>query len=194
MDLKNFYKKHSTVINIAGGLALAALIIWKRRAIWYYIKLPLRMANDALNAVELEKLHPKAKSIFATFIDRIKKLGYDVSITSSYRSFQKQAALDKENKLNADPGKSYHNYGLAIDINVEKDGKFLKKANSVADWNKSGIPALAKSLGLAWGGDYKNYLDPIHFEYRLAPIDKLYAAAIKQFGSVEKAEGNKVNV
>lgn len=194
MNLTNFYKKHSTAINIAGGIALAALIIWKRRAIWYYLKLPLRMANDALNAVELEKLHPKAKPIFATFIDRIKKLGYDVIITSSYRTFQKQAQLKKENASNAAPGRSYHNYGCAIDINLEKDGKFWKKATPKEEWNKTGVPALAKSLNLLWGGTYINYRDAVHFEYKIASIDTLYANAVKQFGTIEKVEGNKVNV
>lgn len=194
MNIIDLYKKHSTVINISAGVLLAAIIVWKRRAIWYYIKLPIRMANDALNTLELEKLHPKAKPIFATFIDRIKKLGYDVTITSSYRTFQKQAQLKKENSANAAAGRSFHNYGLACDINLEKDGKFWKKATSVAEWNKTGVPELAKSLGLLWGGTYKNYLDAIHFEYRVKPIDQLYAQAIKQFGSIEKAEGNKVNI
>jgi peptidoglycan LD-endopeptidase CwlK len=179
-----------------GLAALAAgLIVWKRKIIWYYIKLPLRMANDLNNAAKIEQLHVKVRPIFSNFIQKIKDLGWDVRITSGYRTFQEQDALHKENASNGLPGRSWHNYGASCDINAEKDGKLLRKASSIAEWEASGIPALAKSMGLKWGGLFTTYHDPIHFEFPLASsIQVAYDAAIKQFGSVEKAQGNQVRI
>lgn len=143
----------------------------------------------------LSRLHPKYQNLFRRFIAEIEKLGYKVLITSGYRTFQEQAAEHKDNSKNAAAGKSVHNYGAAIDLNLisKKDGKQLKKSSSKTDWEKTGIVKIAKQLGLDWGGNFASYHDPVHFEVPL-DTDKLYAQAIRQFGSESKVVGNRVNI
>lgn len=144
----------------------------------------------------LKKLHPKAQNKFRSFIKDLQDLGYDVILTSGYRTFQEQIKLKKENSSNAQAGLSHHNYGTGIDINVKKGTTWLRKASSKADWEKSGIPKLAKDkYNLRWGGDFNSYHDPVHFDFEnIYHSSDLYADAIKQFGSADKTIGNKVNI
>lgn len=145
---------------------------------------------------ELKKLHPKAQPIFRSFIHDIEKMGYKVRVTDGYRTFQESIKLKTDNDLNAKAGFSLHNYGMAVDINISYGNNWLRKSSSKADWEKTGIPQYAKKkYNLRWGGDFRGYHDPIHFDLEnIYPVNKLYAQAVKQFGSAEKAEGNKVNI
>jgi hypothetical protein len=144
----------------------------------------------------LKKLHPKAQPTFRAFIHDLEEMGYKVIFTSGYRTFQEQIALKKQNSSNATAGFSQHNYGMAIDVNVVKDNKWLRKSSSKSDWEKTGIPKLAKDkYNLRWGADFKGYHDPVHFDLEnIYPVQKLYAQAIKQYGSADKTIGNKVNI
>jgi peptidoglycan L-alanyl-D-glutamate endopeptidase CwlK len=70
---------------------------------------------------------------------------------------------------NAKGGKSYHNYGLAIDICLILDGKeaswdTLKDydGDKVADWMEA--VAIFKTRGWEWGGDFKSIKDAPHFQ------------------------------
>ena len=59
------------------------------------------------------------QSTFETFIKRVhKETPYTVYITSGYRSIKHQQRLYKQNKKNAKPGSSPHEYKRAIDINL----------------------------------------------------------------------------
>ena len=121
-------------------------------------------------------------------------MGYKVRVTDGYRTFQESIKLKKENPKNATAGFSLHNYGAALDINVSYGDNWLRKSSSKADWEKTGIPQYAKNkYNLRWGGDFNGYHDPIHFDLEnIYPVNKLYAQAIKQFGSAEKAKGNEM--
>lgn len=145
----------------------------------------------------LTDMHPKYQNIFRRFIAEAEKLGYKVLITSGYRSFQEQVKLHKENAQNAPAGKSMHNYGVALDLNLisKKDGSQLKKASTSKAWENTGIVKVAEKLGLKWGGgkNFGSYHDPVHFEVPLGG-DKLYSLAIKQFGNESKVIGNRVSI
>lgn len=120
--------------------------------------------NKNLN--KLNNFPKDKKNLFINFINEINKLGYWVNITSSLRTYDEQKKLYNKNKLNAKPGTSPHEFYNAIDINLidKKSGfVFLKKTNK-SIWINSKVPYLANSLGLKWGGDFKNYSDNVHFE------------------------------
>jgi D-alanyl-D-alanine carboxypeptidase-like protein len=73
---------------------------------------------------------------------------------------------------NAQPGDSYHNFGLAFDV-VPTEYK------SLPNWNPSGdywqiIGNIGKNLGLTWGGDFSTPDKP-HFELKAAPLSELKA-------------------
>lgn len=71
-------------------------------------------------------------------------------------------------------GKSYHNYGLAVDIyptltkwktTVEWGQTSVKQKIDVKEWFKrSGIVDLARDCGLEWGGSWSEIYDPWHFQ------------------------------
>ena len=77
----------------------------------------------------------------------------------------------------AKPGRSYHNYGMAVDIVLLKDtngdGTYDKASwetnldfdgDGKADWSE--IVAIFKAYGWTWGGDFlpKNKIDKPHFQ------------------------------
>lgn len=71
-------------------------------------------------------------------------------------------------------GKSYHNFGLAVDIVVRAVGEPAKSASvarGVHSWDSLekfyddiGLLAWAKKCGLSWGGYWEKIYDPVHFE------------------------------
>jgi hypothetical protein len=118
---------------------------------------------------EIAKTEPHSGIIFKNFIAEIEsKTDWNVVINSGLRSEEEQIELKKQNSKNASAGRSKHVKGKAIDINLYEKGwfprNFLKKSDTKAAWEKTGVPDLAKQFGLKWGGDFKTYHDPVHFE------------------------------
>jgi ribosomal protein S17E len=143
----------------------------------------------------LKQLHPKYQNRFRGFFRDVKEvLGWNVIATSSYRTFAEQARLHSLNTKNAVAGYSTHNYGLSMDINLQKGTTYLRKTSPQKDWEKTGIVELAKKYGLDWGGNkFVSYYDPVHFEVTGVDTKKLRALALAQFGTDNsKIQGNRV--
>lgn len=145
----------------------------------------------------IQELHPAARDKFARLVADIeKKTGWRVTINSGYRSYAEQAVEYQANSKNAKPGYSYHNYGLALDLNVSKGKVMLMKNSSDAEWEASGVPALARSMGFRWGGDLTGYQDAVHFDLgNKYDINKLRQLAVSQFGTnPANVIGNQVKI
>jgi len=59
----------------------------------------------------------------------------------------------------AEPGESYHNYGLAIDV--------VEILGGAAIWTNPKWPLIGrigKSFGFEWGGDWQGKMDKPHFQ------------------------------
>ncbi len=153
-----------------------------------------KFAKD--NEKYIENLNPQAKATFVSFLNDISKLGYAVVISSGYRASKEQAALKKQNSKNASAGFSTHEYGIALDINLVKDGKWLNKNSPLEAWRKTGIVDLAKNkYKMRWGGDFKGYLDPIHFDLgNTYDVNKLYTKALAIYGKASDIQGNKLKL
>ena len=83
------------------------------------------------------------------------------------------------------PGKlSNHSSGTALDLNSLRHP--LGKAGTFPAEKVPMIQALAKKYGLAWGGDYKNRKDEMHFEIAVTPIKA--AKLIEKLGLAEKTD------
>ena len=67
---------------------------------------------------------------------------------------------------NAKPGYSHHNFGLAFDFAVLKEGRPLWDQNH-PHWNE--FVRIAKEEGFAWGGDWSSFKDYPHLELANAP-------------------------
>ena len=106
---------------------------------------------------------------FEHFVNDVEKeSGWKVKIISGLRSRNEQIQLKRDNPRNAPVNKSRHVMGRAVDINLYKrvglSTLWLKKGNSKASWRKAGVPKIALRYKLLWGGTYRNYHDPVHFE------------------------------
>ncbi len=106
---------------------------------------------------------------FTHFVDAIEKeTDWKVEIISGLRTKEEQIQLKRDNPRNASVKKSRHVLGRAVDLNLYRRNGFrfirLKKSNSKGSWIATGIPEIAKRYGLLWGGTYRNYHDPVHFE------------------------------
>lgn len=181
--------KHA--LAVAGVLFIVWLLLGNAKA-------DLSSLNTEQRAY-VEKLHPVAQPYFVRFINEAEKTGWTVIITSGYRDYAKQVQLKAQNSKNASPGRSWHNYGMAIDINLSKGGERLRMASAKGAWQATGVPKIALDMGMTWGGNFPNYHDPVHFD--ISPIlkkkygldiNKCQALAIKQFGSSQAARGNEL--
>jgi LAS superfamily LD-carboxypeptidase LdcB len=106
---------------------------------------------------------------FSAFADAVEsETDWHIVITSGYRTEEEQAILNENDARNADAGQSKHNFGKAIDLNFYKNkgltGVWLMKNSSKKRWEDSGILKIAKKYRLKWGGNFRNYYDPVHFE------------------------------
>ncbi|MCC3375061.1 M15 family metallopeptidase [Cohnella sp. REN36] len=121
-------------------------------------------------------LHPIVEARMKTLVTEAKAQGISIAITDGFRSSEEQEALYRKGRdgggaivTNARGGESYHNYGLAIDFALRaKDGrivwdmKYDGNGNGKADWME--VVAIAKRLGFAWGGDWKDFPDYPHLQ------------------------------
>jgi peptidoglycan L-alanyl-D-glutamate endopeptidase CwlK len=150
----------------AGGtlLGLTLILILRKMLKKDYSK--YKWFNDARTKKYFNALHPKFKPLVAEFFTKVEENGMDVYVTSGYRSFAEQTKLHQQNPSNAKPGYSYHNFGLAIDINIMKNGTIiLRKSDSCEKWKQSFVPKLAVDSGLRWMCKFGSYHDPVHFDY-----------------------------
>jgi len=148
----------------------------------------------------LEEINPAAKEAFRKFISILSRdyPGYTMKLNAIGRSFKRSAELQLENSSNASPGRSKHNYYAAIDFNiVDPNGVTYMKDGNRYEWVLSGIPDVAKSCNLDWGGDFKNYEDCIHFSYPF-DIDKAYekaeAISIEENIDINEVDGYTISL
>jgi peptidoglycan L-alanyl-D-glutamate endopeptidase CwlK len=161
--------RNQKAIFIGTGVALligATFVVYKGYPqVWYrYIK--ANLWDDQTEDI-IKRLHPKVRGKVSAFIKACEKVGINLRITNDggMRTFNEQDALYAQGRTtsgdivtNARSGKSYHNYGLAIDV--------VEIKNGVAIWNnprQNEIVAIAKKLGFEWGGDWSRPDKP-HFQ------------------------------
>lgn len=146
---------------------------------------------NALNEQRIATLAPEfqalAKQVVLEASEAVKPLGYTVLVTNGRRTIAEQNDLYAKGRTkkgpvvtNARGGSSPHNFGLAFDFALCKDGVPQWKAPR-EHWQIVGD--IAKSHGLVWGGDFKSLLDLPHIE---ATDWKLAQAAWKA-GALEVA-------
>ena len=138
--------------------------------------------------------------------------GWNVNITQAFRSQSTQQRLYSNyvnNKLAcahgatnikcppipaARPGQSMHEYGFAIDVNIQKAGYgMMDSAESKEIWVGSGVVALAEEFGLTWGGHWEGDLyDPIHFEG--SGLLGKNSATLRDLSARQGVAGNTVDI
>jgi peptidoglycan LD-endopeptidase CwlK len=135
---------------LIGIIALLIFIWWQKRT-----KKPQKtwsMENDK----KIKELHPKIQFAVSSLINRAStELGINLVINSGFRGEAEQKAFnDAKGKWAAAPGRSYHNYGLAVDISVK----------SLTPTQLKWVVAVSTELGFEWGGKWKTTPEPWHFQ------------------------------
>lgn len=125
-------------------------------------------------------LHPAVQPRFLGLLKAIEALGYRIILTSSYRA----------------GGTDPHAYGLALDLNIVHvaSGRQYRMADTKAVWEATGVPALVRSQGFRWGGDFTTPwifkgvthpgYDPVHIDCcKMYPTSELAPLALHLAGS-----------
>lgn len=93
---------------------------------------------------------------------------YTVKIISGTRTYAEQNALyaqgrtRKGNKVtNARGGSSNHNFGIAWDVGIFVDGRYLGDG---PQYKRAATVALAATQGLEWGGNWTTIVDRPHYQ------------------------------
>ncbi len=116
------------------------------------------------DAAKVKLLRPEMQvKVYQMFL-HAKEKGWTMTITSGYRSTQKQTYLYNEWKAGrydvpvvAKPGTSRHEFGCAVDISVTCNG--VSSSEIEAEMGRYG-----KSIGLRWGGDWGSKRENWHFD------------------------------
>ena len=137
----------------------------------------------------LLELDPIARPSFRKFFDILKNKysGYKAIVNDVRRTWEESYNFNITNQLNAAPGKSQHNYGLAIDINIETPASTTKRTllkNNKTPWIEEGIDKVAVDAGLRWGGNFTNYVDCVHFDFSY-DINNAYNQVLSQAKSLD---------
>lgn len=82
------------------------------------------------------------------------------------------------------------------DINATNGTSYLRKASSKEAWEATGIPNIARDMGIRWGGDFKTYYDPVHFDLgNDYDVKHLKELAFEQFGTNwNDIKGNEIKL
>lgn len=145
---------------------------------------------DSLTDKRIKQLDPRVQQSATNFINNTEStLGIQLRITESYRTGAQQnlyyargrtqeklnlvglnnvkARPDLPHNTDAIAGKSYHNYGRALDAVIMENGN--------PNWSKPITPEIANvgsQQGFVWGGSFKDYP---HFEMSLGQsVGQLY--------------------
>ena len=107
-------------------------------------------------------LKPYMKEALVKLSRKAEELGYTLVVSDGFRSHAAQVDLKRRKpRLAATPGKSAHEYGVAVDVGLYKDGKFVDIYKTVPEFG-----AYAESIGLEWGARWRTKYEPWHFNIR----------------------------
>jgi peptidoglycan L-alanyl-D-glutamate endopeptidase CwlK len=133
----------------------------------------------------LNQLHPKLVKIATDAYNQAIKMtpkGVHPVIDATFRSFEESQELYNQGRTtpgtivsNAKPGRSWHNYGLALDLHLIVNNQDLwfdttpeGSAKAASDPNYKIVISVMKSAGFEWGGDFPgNFRDVPHFEMKM---------------------------
>lgn len=105
---------------------------------------------------DIERLTPDTKILCLRFLEECKKQGFNIGISETIRTAERQKELIASGASKI--ARSKHQDGRAFDFYNNQVG------NLYPDPIMRKCGAIGKSLGLHWGGDFKNFYDSCHLE------------------------------
>jgi peptidoglycan L-alanyl-D-glutamate endopeptidase CwlK len=134
-------------------------------------------AFDVRTEGNLRTVLPETQRAARSFLTRAKRDfdGFDVRILSGSRTYAEQDLLYRKGRFgnpppkvtNARGGQSNHNFGIAWDVGIFKNGKYLTgdTKSEAAIYKK--LASIAKTADLEWGGDWTSIVDMPHYQLKL---------------------------
>jgi peptidoglycan L-alanyl-D-glutamate endopeptidase CwlK len=131
---------------------------------------------DARTERNIATLMPPAQKVARLFMAAASKFPLAVRIISGSRTYAEQDALyaigrtvetKRKPVTNAKGGRSNHNFGIAWDVGIfEADGRYMTGATKADNVAYADLGKFAKSevKALEWGGDWKSFVDPPHYQ------------------------------
>lgn len=160
------------VLGLGGGVLVFALM---RRAREQRLAASgpslAELPGYARSAATIANLDPIIRPYAEKLLVRAAKDGIRLVVVSGYRSIAEQDKLYAQGRTdpgpkvtNAKGGSSWHNFALAFDVaSIDESGNIFWP-NDSSFWSKVG--QLGKEVGLEWGGDWVDFQDRPHFQYR----------------------------
>lgn len=179
LQKRGFYA--GTIDGLAGDLTKAAFLAALGAPSAPASKVVPVGAIDERSAKNIATLNPKVRPAFEALTIEGTRIAREFGADSyilivGNRSYEEQDALYAKGRTapgpkvtNAKGGESYHNFGVAGDFGVFRQGSYLdaneaalasKVHKAVAAWAKANLPELT------WGGSWTSFRDEPHFEYR----------------------------
>jgi len=121
---------------------------------------------DPEGNVDLHQVNPALSVKMNQLVDECKKEGINIRVTADLRSVDEQNNLynsgrSKDGSIvtnaKGEDYESSHQWGTAFDVAIQGNDPYnIEKLERVGE--------IGKSLGLEWGGDFKEFPDMPHFE------------------------------
>jgi len=134
--------------------------------------------KDQITLERIKLIHPKlVDELGEIYTEICNKLTSDAfcRFTHTFRSFAQQNELYAKGRnkpgrkvTNAKAGQSFHNYGLAVDFTLIKNGQAVWDRGSdfdgdkIPDWME--VVKIFEAHGWEWGGRWKSFPDYPHFQ------------------------------
>jgi peptidoglycan L-alanyl-D-glutamate endopeptidase CwlK len=124
---------------------------------------------DSRSETSIRTLNLKAQETARVFLGAFLNVtDYAVRIISGTRTYAEQNLLYAQGRTrpgdkvtNARGGASNHNFGIAWDIGIFINGKYLDDG---PQYKKAAALALAVTTGLEWGGNWTTIIDRPHYQ------------------------------
>lgn len=112
-------------------------------------------------------LHPRAQEAARGFLKRVKDAGIDARIISGTRTYAEQDALFNQGRggvpgpvvTKSKGGQSNHNFGIAWDIGIFEQGRYLPETPLYDSASQAGLVP-----GIEWGGSWTSFPDRPHYQ------------------------------
>jgi len=121
----------------------------------------------------LSGLQPEARRKAEAAFAEAAAEGVEVMVVTGLRSFAEQSRLYAQGRTtpgkivtHAKAGQSYHNFGLAFDFVVVKNGRAVWD-QTLKDWQR--FVEICRDRGFDWGGDWRTFKDYPHLQRSTAP-------------------------
>lgn len=138
---------------------------------------------------DIAQLHPKLQAIIPRLIADCAALGLPVLVTDGMRTKAEQDALYAKGRTapgsivtNVRYPNSMHNWGVAFDFCRNVKGREYDDADDFF----FRVASVAKTYGLDWGGDWKNFVDKPHLQLAEYSLDGTTAYLRQTYGTPER--------